>query len=264
MRRSGASRTPAPRRSSRSRCMTGRRARAPPRRRTGSRSRPPTHRCSPTTITFAGREVPVPPASAALAAARALGAGHPDRPDGRRGPLAYRRRHRPDRRPDERGSSTEAAAEGCAVGYHNHSFEFHHRIGDLTAYEYFVSLLDAARRPRARRLLGGGRGAGCAGARRAARLPGPRAAPQGCRPGRSTSSPPVVTTTRRCSTQCALGRGVWRTTRRSPPRLQPVFRSIEFDHVEDAFTAIAASIAHLQAIRTPAGPLPTDAAGATS
>lgn len=35
-----------------------------------------------------------------------------------------------------------AATFDLRVGYHNHSFEFHHRFDGISAYEYFVSLLD--------------------------------------------------------------------------------------------------------------------------
>ena len=35
-----------------------------------------------------------------------------------------------------------ATTFGLSVGYHNHSFEFHHSIDGVSGYEYFVSLLD--------------------------------------------------------------------------------------------------------------------------
>nr|WP_208380023.1 sugar phosphate isomerase/epimerase [Microbacterium endophyticum] len=35
-----------------------------------------------------------------------------------------------------------AASRGIRVGYHNHSHEFHHEFDGVSAYEYFVSLLD--------------------------------------------------------------------------------------------------------------------------
>lgn len=41
-------------------------------------------------------------------------------------------------------ASAEAAARGLAVGYHNHSQEFHHSFDGLSAYELFVSELDPA------------------------------------------------------------------------------------------------------------------------
>lgn len=90
---------------------------------------------------YGGRAVPVPPATAAFAAAGALGASLVIDPM----VAAERWRTAGDvaRTADRMNAVVEAAAaEGLRVGYHNHSFEFHHRIGDLTAYEYFVSLLD--------------------------------------------------------------------------------------------------------------------------
>ncbi|GAA1834999.1 sugar phosphate isomerase/epimerase family protein [Agromyces salentinus] len=90
---------------------------------------------------FGGRSVPVPAAAAAFAAARALGASLVIDPM----VAAERWRTADDiaRTADRMNAVVEAAAtEGLSAGYHNHSFEFHQRIGDLTAYEYFVSLLD--------------------------------------------------------------------------------------------------------------------------
>lgn len=90
---------------------------------------------------YGGRSVPVPPAAAAFAAARALGASLVIDPM----VAAERWRTADDiaRTADRMNAVVEAAAaEGLRAGYHNHSFEFHHRVGDLTAYEHFVSLLD--------------------------------------------------------------------------------------------------------------------------
>ena len=90
---------------------------------------------------YGGRAVPVPPTTAAFAAARALGAGLVIDPM----VAADRWRTADDvaRTADRMNAVVEAAAaEGLRVGHHNHSFEFHHRIGDVTAYEHFVSLLD--------------------------------------------------------------------------------------------------------------------------
>ncbi|WP_435527637.1 sugar phosphate isomerase/epimerase family protein [Microbacterium aurantiacum] len=39
-------------------------------------------------------------------------------------------------------AAAQAAEAGVRVGYHNHSFEFHHEVHGQTGYEHFVSLLD--------------------------------------------------------------------------------------------------------------------------
>ena len=214
------------------------------------------------TMRLAGREVPVPPASAALAAARALGA------DILIDPMVDADRWRTADdialTADRMNALVElAAAEGLVVGHHNHSFEFHHRIGDLTAYEYFVSLLDERVALELDVYWAAAAGQDVPalverlGSRvRALHLKDAARAVDVFAAG-GDYDPAVLT-------QCALGSG--RLTNdealaAAPATCLPV---VEFDHVEDAFTAIAASIAHLQAIRTPAGPLPTDAAGATS
>ncbi|MFK4805182.1 sugar phosphate isomerase/epimerase family protein [Microbacterium sp. ZW CA_36] len=94
-------------------------------------------------IEYEGRRVALPPLGMTLQAARALGVHtliDPMVPADRwqSGADVERTAERLNT------AAAEAAAAGVRVGYHNHSFEFHHRIGGTTAYEYFVSRLDPA------------------------------------------------------------------------------------------------------------------------
>jgi sugar phosphate isomerase/epimerase len=94
-------------------------------------------------IEYDGRRVALPPLGMTLQAARALGV------DTLIDPMVPADRWQSaadvDRTAERlNAAAAEAAAAGVRVGYHNHSFEFHHRIGDASAYEYFVSKLDPA------------------------------------------------------------------------------------------------------------------------
>lgn len=92
-------------------------------------------------IEFGGRMVPLPPASIAFQAAAALGV------EILFDPMVAPHRWRT---PSDVASTAErlnvaaeeAAQLGLRVGYHNHSFEFHNFFDGVSAYEYFVSLLD--------------------------------------------------------------------------------------------------------------------------
>jgi sugar phosphate isomerase/epimerase len=92
-------------------------------------------------IVFDGHAVTLPPAESVFDAAARLGArivfDPMVAPDRWRTPDAIRRTA------DRLNQAAEiAAAFGLIVGYHNHSFEFHHSIDGVSGYEYFVSLLD--------------------------------------------------------------------------------------------------------------------------
>ncbi|MGR0318212.1 sugar phosphate isomerase/epimerase family protein [Agromyces sp. ZXT2-3] len=88
-----------------------------------------------------GERVSLPPASVAFQAATALGLEvliDPMVPADR-----WRTADEVERTADRLNGAAEQAAEiGLRVGYHNHSFEFHHDIDGQSAYEHFVSLLD--------------------------------------------------------------------------------------------------------------------------
>jgi len=94
-------------------------------------------------IEYQGRRVPLPQLSVTLQAAQALGVRtliDPMVP-------ADRWTTADDiARTAERlnAAAAEASSAGVRLGYHNHSFEFRHRIGEVTAYEHFVSLLEPA------------------------------------------------------------------------------------------------------------------------
>lgn len=92
-------------------------------------------------IEYGGKRVALPPLAITLQSARALGVQtlfDPMVPAERWGDADE------IARTAERLNSAagEAAQAGMRVGYHNHSFEFHHRVGEVTAYEHFVSLLE--------------------------------------------------------------------------------------------------------------------------
>jgi len=94
-------------------------------------------------IEYEGRRVPLPPLVMTLQAARALGVQtliDPMVPADR-----WQSADDVDRTAERlNAAAAEAAEAGVRVGYHNHSFEFHHRINGASAYEYFVSKLDPA------------------------------------------------------------------------------------------------------------------------
>lgn len=198
------------------------------------------------TMAYAGREVPVPPASAALAAAGSLGARvvfdpmvSPDR---------WRTADDVARTADRLNSLADAAAdEGITVGYHNHSFEFHHGIDGRTAYEHFVSLLDervvleldvywaAAAGQDVAALVGrlGNRV-------RALHLKDAASAVDVFAEG-GEYDPAALT-------QCALGAGALDIDAMLAAAPDACLRVIEFDHVAgDAYEAITASVDHLRA-----------------
>ncbi len=92
-------------------------------------------------IVFDGHAVPLPPAESMFDAAARLGArivfDPMVAPDRWRTPETIR--HTADRLNQ---AADLATTFGLSVGYHNHSFEFHHSIDGVSGYEYFVSLLD--------------------------------------------------------------------------------------------------------------------------
>lgn len=92
-------------------------------------------------IEYEGRMVPLPPVEVVLDAARHIGVEVLFDPV-----VPAERWQTPDdvaRTADRLNAAAERAADrGMRVGHHNHSFEFHSRFGDRTAYEHFVSLLD--------------------------------------------------------------------------------------------------------------------------
>lgn len=198
------------------------------------------------TMRYAGRDVPVPPAAAAFAAANSLGAGLVI------DPLVAADRWRTaddvartaDRMNDLAAS---AAAEGLVVGYHNHSFEFHHHVDDLTAYEHFVSLLDE--RVALELDVYWAAAAGQDVPALIERL-GPRVRALHLKDAADAVDvfvadgdydPSVLT-------QCALGTGrlaIDAALAAAPVECIPV---VEFDHVEgNVYAAVAASVAHLRA-----------------
>ncbi|MEU4162925.1 sugar phosphate isomerase/epimerase [Actinoplanes sp. NPDC026670] len=92
-------------------------------------------------IEYQGHLVPLPPPAIALEAARAVGAHVVF------DPMTSPQRWRTPADVAATAARLNAAAEtaagfGLRVGHHNHSFEFHQRFDDVSAYEYFVSLLD--------------------------------------------------------------------------------------------------------------------------
>ncbi|MBW9110341.1 sugar phosphate isomerase/epimerase family protein [Microbacterium ureisolvens] len=94
-------------------------------------------------IQYQGKIVPLPPLAVTLQAADALGI------EILVDPMVPAERWRtPDdiaRTADRfNAAAAEAASAGIRVGYHNHSFEFHHQVAGLSAYEHFVSLVDPA------------------------------------------------------------------------------------------------------------------------
>lgn len=92
-------------------------------------------------IEYQGRTVPLPPLSVTVQAANAYGLEvliDPMVPAAR-----WRSADEIARTADRlNAAGEEAAAAGLRVGYHNHSFEFHHDVNGVTGYEHFVSLLD--------------------------------------------------------------------------------------------------------------------------
>lgn len=92
-------------------------------------------------IEYQGNLVALPPLGVTLQAARALGVEVLVDPlvPASRWQTADEIARTADRL---NAAAAQAANAGLRVGYHNHSFEFHHRVGDTTAYEHFVSLLD--------------------------------------------------------------------------------------------------------------------------
>ncbi len=92
-------------------------------------------------IEHEGRLVPLPPRSVTFQTARTLGVElliDPIVP-------AERWRSLDDvRRTADRfnEAAQEAADHELRLGYHNHSFEFHHSVEGVSAYEHFVSLLE--------------------------------------------------------------------------------------------------------------------------
>ncbi|UOQ89161.1 sugar phosphate isomerase/epimerase [Agromyces endophyticus] len=209
------------------------------------------------TMRFSGREVPVPPATAAFGAARALGAAILIDPmvDADR----WRTADDVARTADRMNALVEpAAAEGLVVGHHNHTFEFHHRIGELTAYEHFVSLLDerVALELDVYWATAAGEDVPALVERLGSRVRAlhlkDAAKALDVFAARGEYDPAVLT-------QCALGSGNLQNDAAlaaAPAQCIPV---IEFDHVGgDVLTSIAVSIAHLRA----AGSHHADAAGA--
>ncbi len=198
------------------------------------------------TLPFAGRDVPIPPAAAAFAAARALGAGILIDPM----VSADRWRTADDiaRTADRMNSIVELAdAEGLVVGYHNHSFEFHHLVDDLTAYEHFVSLLDARVALELDVYWAAAAGQDVPalverlGSRvKALHLKDAVDAVDVFAAG-GDDDPASLT-------QCALGSGSLANDAALAAAPDACIPVVEFDHVEgDVFEAIAASIEHLQA-----------------
>jgi sugar phosphate isomerase/epimerase len=94
-------------------------------------------------VEYEGRRVALPPLGMTLQAARALGVHtliDPMVPADR-----WQTAADVDRTAERLNTAVaEADAAGVRVGYHNHSFEFHHRIAGATAYEHFVSRLAPA------------------------------------------------------------------------------------------------------------------------
>lgn len=92
-------------------------------------------------LEFQGRTVPIPPMAATFQAATMLGVNvliDPMVP-----PERWRDAAAISRTADRLNAAVDPAADaGLRVGYHNHSFEFHHSVDGRTGYEYFVSLLD--------------------------------------------------------------------------------------------------------------------------
>ena len=92
-------------------------------------------------IEYQGRSVPLPPLATTLQAAQALGLEtlvDPMVPAAR-----WRSTDEIARTADRLNAAAEqAAAAGVRVGYHNHSFEFHHDFDGVTGYELFTSMLD--------------------------------------------------------------------------------------------------------------------------
>jgi sugar phosphate isomerase/epimerase len=197
---------------------------------------------------FGGKTVAVPPPSAAFAAARALGADLAIDP--MVAAARWRNADEVARTADRMNALVDvAAADGLAVGYHNHSFEFHHRIGDLTAYEYFISLLDE--RVALQVDLYWAAAAGQDVPALVARL-GSRVCALHLKDGSAAVDvfaaggeydPAVLG-------QCAVGSGALEidaTLEAAPAECIPV---VEFDHVDgDVTVAIAASVAHLRGRR---------------
>jgi|SRR5690625_103637 len=92
-------------------------------------------------IEHQGRRVPLPPAAVTFETARALGVQvliDPIVPAERWQSLDAV--HRTADRFNE--AAQEAKDHQLRLGYHNHSFEFHHTFDGVSAYEYFVSLLE--------------------------------------------------------------------------------------------------------------------------
>ncbi|BDZ66423.1 sugar phosphate isomerase/epimerase family protein [Agromyces mangrovi Wang et al. 2018] len=198
------------------------------------------------TVRIGGRDLAVPPPAAAFAAASALGAEIVIDPmvDAER----WRTADDVARTADRMNALVEsAAAEGLVLAHHNHSFEFHHRVGDVTVYEHFVSLLDE--RVALEVDVYWATAAGQDVPALIERL-GTRVRALHLKDGQEAVDvfvggegydPAVLT-------QCALGSGRLENgaaLAAAPGTCIPV---IEFDHVDgDAFAAIAASIAHLRA-----------------
>ncbi len=92
-------------------------------------------------VEFMGKRVTLPPASAVFDAAAALGV------ELLIDPIVEASRWQTsaevDRTADRLNAASEQAADfGLRVGYHNHSFEFHARIGGISVYERFAGRLD--------------------------------------------------------------------------------------------------------------------------
>jgi sugar phosphate isomerase/epimerase len=92
-------------------------------------------------IEYQGRMVPLPPLDVTLDAARHIGVEvliDPVVPATR-----WQTADDVARTAERLNEAADRAADrGMRVGHHNHTFEFHRRFGDRTAYEYLVSLLD--------------------------------------------------------------------------------------------------------------------------
>ena len=92
-------------------------------------------------VEFMGKRVSLPPAAAVFDAAAALGVELLIDPI-----VEASRWQTPtevDRTADRlNAASQQAAPLGLRVGYHNHSYEFHARMGGISAYERFAGRLD--------------------------------------------------------------------------------------------------------------------------
>lgn len=92
-------------------------------------------------IAYEGRLVPLPPLAVTMQAARAFELEvliDPMVPA-----VRWRTAEDIERTADRLNAAAEQAADsGMRVGYHNHSFEFHHEFDGQSGYEYFVSHLD--------------------------------------------------------------------------------------------------------------------------